>query len=113
MAHLRGGKLEAALEPLKRAADLDPGDAWPLLLRSEALDRLDRTAEALADVESAVKLAPDLSLVYERRGKVLLRLDRPADAVKDLEKATTLDPSSAPRLDADLKAARARAHSRS
>jgi serine/threonine protein kinase/tetratricopeptide (TPR) repeat protein len=109
LARLRAGDPEAALEPLKRAADLDAGDVWPLLLRSEALDRLDRAPEALADVELALRQAPEAAVVHERRARVFLRLDRPADAVKDLEKAVGLDPSSGPRLEAELRAARERA----
>ena len=38
-----------------------------------------------------------------------MKLDRGADAVKDFEKAIALDPSSGPRLDAELKAAKEQA----
>ncbi len=109
LARLRRGDLDAALEPLGRAAELEAGDPWPPLLKSEALERLNRGAEALEAAEKALLLASEASVAYERRGRVLVVLERWADAVKDLERAVALDPSSAPRLDAALKAARERA----
>jgi serine/threonine protein kinase/Flp pilus assembly protein TadD len=110
LARLRRTDFEGALTLLARAAELDPDDAWPPLLKSEALEGLDRGAEALEAAEAAVGRAAESAVVYERRGRVLVRLERWADAVKDLEKAITLDPSSGPRLDAALKAAKERAH---
>jgi tetratricopeptide (TPR) repeat protein len=101
--------LEGALVPLGRAEDLDSGDPWPPLLRSEALEKLGRAADALLASDVSVSRAPEAAVVYERRARVLARLDRFAEAAKDFERAVALDPSSASRLDAELKAARDRA----
>jgi serine/threonine protein kinase/predicted Zn-dependent protease len=109
LARMKMGDFEGALEPLGRAAPPESGDAWVHMLKSEALERLDRRPESLEAAEAAVKLAPESAAACERRGRALVRVDRCAEAVKDLERAIDLDPSSAPRLGAVLKAARERA----
>ena len=112
LARLRRDDLEGALAPLQRAAELDAADAWPLLLQSEVQERRGRAPEALEASEAAVRRAPDAGVAYERRARAWARLEKFPEAVRDLERAVKLDPSSAARLDADLKAARARVSGR-
>jgi predicted Zn-dependent protease len=48
---------------------------------------------ALAELDKALALCPDLPGAHEDRGRVLLKLERYADAAKDLQIAATADPA--------------------
>ena len=108
LAKVKEGDLEGSLAPLKKAVAADPGDAWPHLLRAEALAGLDRTAEGLDHAESAVQLAPETAAAYEWRGRILRKMGKPDAALRDFEKASALDPAAAERLDPEVRAVRAR-----
>jgi tetratricopeptide (TPR) repeat protein len=86
------GDYEAALKPLRRAAELDPNS--PQTQYNLALDcfRLQRYAEARDALAKVVKLWPDLAPLSALYGGVLLRLGEKAAAYEALRRAYRLDP---------------------
>jgi len=57
------------------------------------LEQRGKPEEALANVEKALNICPNLMAAKVDRGRALMRLDRHAEAVKDLEMAEKSDPS--------------------
>jgi tetratricopeptide (TPR) repeat protein len=89
------GEREAALFAFKRAFDLDPGWASPLVNMGAVLAELGRPARARACYERALVLDPenaiarhDLALLLRARGDV-------ATAERELRRAITIDPDHA------------------
>ncbi len=66
-----------------------------LLLRASALTQLKRHKEALADAETAVKLAPDKPLAWYLRGLTRAMLEQCLAAQRDWQKACELGQSAA------------------
>jgi len=58
--------------------------------------RLDRHAEALADLDAAIKLAPQDAAAYARRGDEHFFLARFKDALADYDRQISLAPDSGP-----------------
>ena len=96
--------LELGRQMFKRAIALDPAFAeahagladtdafqlqWLLTARSE---QAERRAEALAESEEALRLAPDLAEAHVARGNLLSLLQRPAEADESFRRATALAP---------------------
>ncbi|MGA2521657.1 MAG: hypothetical protein ABSG81_12675 [Acidimicrobiales bacterium] len=65
-AQIGAGHNEDALVCATRAVALRPDDEWPHRLRSIALGRLDRHAEAVTEARQSVRLAPHLWQTHHR-----------------------------------------------
>jgi len=95
---LPGGDEERAAEALDRAAKLLPGDESPALkakvltLRAAAAED---DAKTLADLNEAVRLAPDDATAWRARGLHYAGLNEHEKALADLDKALELDPDHA------------------
>ena len=102
MFHLGPGieedRCEAALANLDRALDLDPENAFALLMRGDAYRMLDRYEEAVADFDRALELNPDNADALAFRGESYRMLDRYEEAVADLTRALELGPDDADAL---------------
>ena len=59
------------------------------------LEQRGNPEEALADVEKALNVCPNLMAARVDRGRALMKLDRHAEAAKDLEAAEKSDPTEA------------------
>ena len=66
---LAGQRYQAALQPLRSAAEIDPGNAEVRLDRALALHHLGRTEEALQSLNEALALDPNLK--HDPRAQVL------------------------------------------
>lgn len=77
----------------------DAGDGQRLLAalanRALVLAADDRLEPALADLEEALRLAPDDAALHSSRGNLLLRLGRTADALAAHDRAVELAPQDA------------------
>ncbi len=89
------GDYQDALEPLRRAAELEPNS--PQMLYNLALDevRLSRFEEARAPLEKAAERWPDLFPVNSLLGIVLFQLGDEHPAYETLRHAHDLDPEDA------------------
>jgi tetratricopeptide (TPR) repeat protein len=65
------------------------------LLRAQAEQRLDHVDQALASVEAAAQIAPDLGAVWETRGRILWAARRREQARAAFEKFLQLEPDGA------------------
>ncbi|WP_169732759.1 BTAD domain-containing putative transcriptional regulator [Azospirillum halopraeferens] len=92
-----GGSADA-VEPLRRAARLDAGDAATRRVLADLLRRLDRPAEAEAAVAAVLALEPLDPVAWTARGELLAGLRRPAAAAACLETALLLRPDDAGAL---------------
>jgi Flp pilus assembly protein TadD len=66
--------------------------ARTFLLRAQAEQRLDRIADALASVDAAAQLAPEVGAVWEFRGRILWSARRREEAREAFEKFLQLEP---------------------
>jgi len=64
------------------------------LLRAQAEQRLERVDDALASIDAAAKLAPDLGVVWELRGRILWSARRRDEARAAFEKFLAIEPDS-------------------
>ncbi len=87
--------LDQALEDFENAIQLEPEEPQFLVSRADFLGSCFRGAErdALADLDQAIRLAPDNAAYYLARHKVKLSLKDVNGAAEDLTKAYQLDPS--------------------
>lgn len=74
-ALLDGGALDDALPVFDELVQQYPGNADYLLVRGITLARLERDAEALADFDRTIELAPDYEDAWQWRHRVLARSD--------------------------------------
>jgi len=93
------GDYQEALEPLRRAAELEPNS--PQMLYNFALDevRLGRFEDARAPLAKAVERWPDLYPVHSLFGIVLFRLGDQLPAYETLHRAHQLNPDDAATAD--------------
>jgi len=96
MAVLMQGRKEAALQPLRRSVELEPGNVPALYNLGFALDELDRPKEALEAYRKTVKAAPQLAEAHNNMGNVLQQLKRHDEALVAYERAIALKPRFAP-----------------
>jgi len=64
------------------------------LLRAQAEQRLDRVDDALASVDAAAQLAPELGAVWELRGRILWAARRRDQAREAFEKFLAIEPDN-------------------
>ncbi|HXJ01897.1 MAG TPA: tetratricopeptide repeat protein [Micropepsaceae bacterium] len=95
MAHLQSGRLEEALENIKRALKLkfDFPDGW--CIHGRLLMRLNRPEEALRSFNSALSLKPDFTDALASRASALAQLNRPAEALVTFNQLLALRPGDA------------------
>jgi tetratricopeptide (TPR) repeat protein len=83
----KGGRAKEALDPLRRAVDLDPSNAAAHYYLAEVLNRLDQLPAALVAYEQAANLQPSNWRAFKGVGNVLDRMGRPAEAAVAHRKA--------------------------
>jgi len=95
---LPGGDAKRAAEAIRQAAKLLPGDEKPAL-KAQVLMLLaaveEDDAKKLADLNEAVRLAPDDATVWRARGLHYAAVNEHEKALADLDKALELDPDHA------------------
>lgn len=87
IGYLEAGLDVAAAEAAGAVLAADPGDADARFVRGCALERLDRLAEAVPDLEAAAAARPGDAAVRHACGLALYRHGRAADALAHLEAA--------------------------
>jgi tetratricopeptide (TPR) repeat protein len=72
---MAAGRHEESLEPLQRAADLDPGSPDPWIRMAEAFERTGRTGRALSAFDAAIERAEgaERERLISRRGRLAAR----------------------------------------
>lgn len=93
IASLRMSNLEAAIDYIGHAIELNPQDALNYSNRGRILFALERPEIALVDYTKAIELAPDATL-YSNRSVVNVALGRNAAALGDLNDAIDLEPTA-------------------
>ncbi len=83
----KGGRPKEALDPLRRAVELDPSSAAAHYYLAEVYNRLDQLPAALVAYEQAANLQPGNWRAYKGVGNVLDRMGRPAEAAVAHRKA--------------------------
>jgi tetratricopeptide (TPR) repeat protein len=82
-----------ALDEFKEAIALDPGDSWSYAFTAFTLTSLNRSAEAIAFINTAMRLDPrPPPLFHYYLGMAYFNMERFDDAALALERATTLNP---------------------
>ncbi len=85
----------AAIASFDRSLELEPRQVGTLLARATAYEAIDRRAEAITDVTSAIELDPNDAKAQLHLGDLRRKLGDAESAVRDLERATALDPENA------------------
>ncbi len=85
-------RFEEAEEAASRAVELRPRDPGILVIRALLRGRQYRHADALADLDRALAVAPRSALALANKGNTLLLLSRPAEALDVLRRADDLEP---------------------
>jgi len=83
---------ERALAHLTHVTELAPDYAAGWHLRARLLRRLDRYAEAVLNIERAVRLEPRHYLAWMTLGDIFLQLDNKVGAYKAFQKALEINP---------------------
>lgn len=84
-------QIDALLRDTTARIKMKP-EADDYFLRGKSREFLGKQAEALADFNAAIELAPESAAPYEGRGSLRYRQGEAVDAADDLERALTLDP---------------------
>ena len=84
-----------ALEEFHRIAQRDPNSAATHMLMGEALDGLSRTPEAIAEFETAVKVAPQESNAHFGLGYLYWKQHRYEEAERAFQGELAIDPKHA------------------
>jgi tetratricopeptide (TPR) repeat protein len=100
LAYLEGemGNYQAAVDGFTKALALDPDMVWARLYRGDALLRLRRPQDALADYDRVVALAPELAPAYEGRARAWLLLGNRERALPEARRAQQLGLAPDPGL---------------
>lgn len=102
LAAIRAGDCEAVIRAYDEALAIAPGTASYLVNRGQCLAVGGRLDEAIADLDAAIRRAPELAPIVRdarvgmriRRGGALLEKGEPGRALEDFRAARTLDPRS-------------------
>ena len=90
------GDVQSAMKHIASALELDPASAGAYNNRAFIRAHLGESEAALADVEQAISLGPEiLSSWFSTRGLVYYSLGRYEDAIVDLDKAIGMDDTDA------------------
>jgi tetratricopeptide (TPR) repeat protein len=103
---LRLGRLAESDAAFTEAVDALPKDHLARFGRARTRQALGRRAEAIADLDAALALAPSFAPGYALRGTLKLEEERHDEAAADLTKAVDLEPALAEPLKDALKDAR-------
>ena len=87
---LRSGRAQQAAELIGRAVELDPRGVRYRINLAAALGTLDRPADALAELNAAVKLKKDVPELWNNVGVTLEKLRRLPEAQRAYARATEL-----------------------
>jgi tetratricopeptide (TPR) repeat protein len=90
--HLRQGAPLAAIAMLEQARDGGLSERKLHLMLADAFCREERFKDALAELDTALTMKPELAETHYKRALVLDRLDQHAQAVEALQKAIKLAP---------------------
>ncbi|HLX24228.1 MAG TPA: tetratricopeptide repeat protein [Usitatibacter sp.] len=90
-------RFDEALAWANRARAARPNPQMELVA-AQALDKLDRPAEALQTIDVLLAQDPKFVTALEGRGTMLLRLSRPAEALDAFQRAIAIEGESASRL---------------
>jgi len=97
MGCFNAGDHERAIELCTRLIEADATWAQPFYFRGASRLAMDDVTEALADLDRAIELDPDIpAFAYHDRGRVLAALGRHQEALADYEHAVRLQPDKAP-----------------
>jgi tetratricopeptide (TPR) repeat protein len=93
--HAQLGRIEAALDLLRRAIALRPDDSLAHFNHAKTLDQLRRENQALAGYDMALRLRPDFAEAGLNRAQLLRNLNRHEEALTSCERAIALKPALA------------------
>jgi hypothetical protein len=94
-AYLKSGRIDEAIEHLRRAVELDPGLGRARNDLGMALDLQGRTDEALAEYREAVLRAPDLAEAHHNLAGLLAARGQLAEALEEYRRALAIQPDLA------------------
>lgn len=90
---LRAGDLEGAEQLARETVKVHPRDAAAHELLGVTLGLRAQPKEALAALQTAIKLAPTRSSAITKAGSLLLAMDRNDEAIEHFERALRIDPA--------------------
>jgi Flp pilus assembly protein TadD len=93
----RTARWRSAIEPLRRATELDPTHAMAFYYLGDACNHADELAHALEAFEAASRLEPDHWRALKGIGIVLDRMRRPQEAAAAYQRAREAQHKATPR----------------
>jgi serine/threonine protein kinase/predicted Zn-dependent protease len=87
LLRMRQGKLEEAISDLQEAVTLRPDEFQAYVTLARAFQRQVRAANAAQAIDTAVRLRPDLAIVYRARGQLRKEWNDLAGSLADFETA--------------------------
>ena len=105
-AALRSDRLDEALDHLRRARELRPGDPMTLVSLGEALIKAERNPEATALYRETLRIDPDFAPAQAGLGAALFNLERYDEALESLTRAMRHDTDPGTAVAAHYLAAR-------
>jgi len=93
----RTARWRNAIEPLRRATELDPANAMAFYYLGDACNHADELAHALQAFEAATRLEPDHWRALKGIGIVLDRMRRPQEAAAAYQRAREAQHKATPR----------------
>jgi tetratricopeptide (TPR) repeat protein len=94
-ALLKQGKIDEAIGPLLKAADLNPKDPDARLNLAYAYDRQGRFDDAIVQYQKAIELKPRNSVAHNNLGVLYDKKGLYDEAIREFEAVLKLDPKSA------------------
>jgi tetratricopeptide (TPR) repeat protein len=94
----RTARWRSAIDPLRRATELDPANAAAFYYLGDAYNHADELAHALEAFEAASRLEPEHWRALKGIGIVLDRMRRPQEAAAAYQRAREAQHRATPRL---------------